>query len=31
MTIPAQDIWKIEPEMTVVGGDVVYVKPVETH
>ena len=24
MTIPAEDIWKIEPEMTVVGGDIVY-------
>lgn len=26
MTIPAEDIWKIEPDMTVVGGDVVYRK-----
>ena len=28
MTIPAEDIWKIQPEMTVVGGEVVYTKPV---
>jgi len=28
MTIPAEDIWKIEPDMTVVGGEVVYTKPV---
>ena len=28
MTIPAEDIWKIEPEMTVIGGEVVYTKPV---
>ena len=28
MTMPAEDIWKIEPEMTVIGGDVVYTKPV---
>jgi len=28
MTIPAEDIWKIEPEMTVIGGEVVYRKPV---
>jgi hypothetical protein len=24
MTVPAEDIWKIEPEMTVIGGEVVY-------
>jgi predicted amidohydrolase YtcJ len=30
MTIPAGDIWKIKPEMTVIGGDVVYSKPVQT-
>ena len=24
MTIPAEDIWKIEPEMTVIGGEIVY-------
>ena len=24
MTIPAEDIWKIKPEMTVIGGEVVY-------
>ena len=29
MTIPAEDIWKIEPDMTVIGGDVVYTKPVK--
>lgn len=30
MTIPAEDIWKIEPDMTVIGGKVVYAKPIET-
>ena len=29
MTIPAEDIWKIEPDMTVIGGEVVYTKPVQ--
>jgi len=29
MTIPAEDIWKIEPEMTVIGGEVVYTKPMK--
>jgi predicted amidohydrolase YtcJ len=29
MTIPAQDIWKIEPDMTVIGGEVVYTRPVQ--
>ena len=29
MTIRAEDIWKIEPEMTVIGGEVVYTKPVQ--
>jgi predicted amidohydrolase YtcJ len=29
MTIPAEDIWKTEPEMTVIGGQVVYTKPVQ--
>ncbi len=29
MTIPAEDIWKIEPEMTVIGGEVVYTRPVQ--
>jgi predicted amidohydrolase YtcJ len=24
MTVPAQDIWKIEPDQTVIGGEVVY-------
>ena len=27
MTIPAEDIWKIRPEMTVIGGETVYSKP----
>jgi len=30
MTVPAEDIWKIKPDMTVIGGEVVYTKPVET-
>ena len=29
MTIPAEDIWKITPDVTVIGGDVVYRRPVE--
>jgi predicted amidohydrolase YtcJ len=29
MTMPAEDIWKIEPEMTVIGGEVVYSRPLE--
>lgn len=29
MTIPAEDIWKIEPDMTVIGGEIVYTKPVQ--
>jgi len=28
MTISAEDIWKIKPDMTVIGGDVVYTRPV---
>lgn len=28
MTIPAEDIWKIKPEMTIIGGEVVYTRPV---
>jgi predicted amidohydrolase YtcJ len=28
MTMPAEDIWKIEPDMTVIGGDVVYSRPI---
>ena len=28
MTVPAEDIWRIEPDMTVIGGEVVYTKPV---
>ncbi|MFC1545525.1 amidohydrolase [Gemmatimonadota bacterium] len=27
MTIPAEDIWKIEPDMTIIGGEVVYTRP----
>jgi predicted amidohydrolase YtcJ len=27
MTIPAEEIWKIQPDMTVIGGDVVYTRP----
>lgn len=26
MTVPAQDIWKIEPDQTIIGGEVVYSK-----
>jgi predicted amidohydrolase YtcJ len=26
MTVPAEDIWKIEPDQTVIGGEVVYSK-----
>ncbi|NIM99810.1 MAG: amidohydrolase family protein [candidate division Zixibacteria bacterium] len=29
MTIPAEDIWKIEPEMTIIRGEIVYTKPVQ--
>jgi predicted amidohydrolase YtcJ len=29
MTVPAEDIWKIEPEMTIIGGEVVYTKPMQ--
>jgi predicted amidohydrolase YtcJ len=29
MTVPAEDIWKITPDMTVIGGDVVYRRPVD--
>jgi predicted amidohydrolase YtcJ len=28
MTVPAEDIWRIEPDMTVIGGDVVYTRSV---
>ena len=31
MTIPAENIWKIEPEMTVIGGEVVYTRPVQAQ
>ncbi|MCZ6855904.1 MAG: amidohydrolase [Gammaproteobacteria bacterium] len=30
MTMPAEDIWKIEPEMTVIGGEVLYSRPMGT-
>ncbi len=29
MTTPTEDIWKIEPDMTVIGGEVVYTRPVQ--
>jgi len=28
MTIPAEDIWRITPDATVIGGEVVYTRPV---
>ena len=28
MTIPAEDIWKITPDMTVINGEVLYARPV---
>jgi len=31
MTIPAEDICKIEPDMTVIGGEVVYTRPIEAN
>jgi hypothetical protein len=31
MTIPAKDIWKIKPDMTVIGGEIVYTKPVKAQ
>jgi predicted amidohydrolase YtcJ len=31
MTVPAREIWKIQPEMTVIGGEVVYAKPLEAR
>jgi len=30
MTVPADDIWKIEPEMTVIGGEMVFKKSDKT-
>ena len=30
MTMPAEDIWKIEPEMTIIGGEVIYTKPMQS-
>ncbi len=29
MRVPAEDIWTIEPDMTVIGGEVVYTRPVQ--
>jgi predicted amidohydrolase YtcJ len=29
MTVPAEDLWKIKPDMTVIGGEVVYTRPFE--
>ena len=29
MTVPAEDIWKIEPDATIIGGEVVYTKPAQ--
>jgi predicted amidohydrolase YtcJ len=29
MTVPAEDIWKIKPDMTVIGGEVVFTRPVQ--
>jgi len=29
MTVPAEDIWKITPDMTVIGGEVVYRRPAD--
>jgi predicted amidohydrolase YtcJ len=31
MTVPAEDIWKIEPDMTVIGGELVYSKPIQAQ
>jgi predicted amidohydrolase YtcJ len=31
MTLPPEDLWKIEPDMTVIGGEVVYTKPVQAQ
>ena len=31
MTIPAEDIWKIEPEMTVIGGEIVYTRQAQAQ
>ncbi|MCP4725428.1 MAG: amidohydrolase, partial [bacterium] len=30
MTIPAEDIWKIEPDMTIIDGEIVYTRPVQS-
>ena len=30
MIVPAEDIWKIKPDMTVIGGEVVFSRPVQT-
>jgi predicted amidohydrolase YtcJ len=29
MTVPAEDIWKIKPDMTVIDGEIAYTKPVK--
>ena len=29
MTIPAENIWKIEPETTVIGGEIVFSRPIQ--
>ncbi len=29
MTVRAEDIWKIKPDMTVIGGEVVYTRPLQ--
>ncbi len=31
MTIPAENIWKIKPDMTVIGGEIVYTKPMKAQ
>ncbi len=30
MTVPADEIWKIKPDQTVIGGEVVYTRPAQT-
>jgi predicted amidohydrolase YtcJ len=31
LAVPAEDVWKIEPEMTVIGGEVVYTRPLSAQ
>ena len=31
MTMPAEDIWKIKPDQTIIGGEVVYTRPMQTE